>query len=488
MSIRILKWAVAGAGVVGLAGCATVPREAGFGDVQQAIAARTGTQVQWRGNTTADAAADAAVKSMLQNELTADEAVQVALLNNLTLQATYQDLGVAQADVVQAGLLPNPVLTAERRFAPGWGGQAAEIDVTFDFLQVFFIPLRKRVAAAAFETAKARVGQAVLETAADVREAYYTYQADLQMLEMRRTVLAAADAQAEAARRLRAAGNTNRLDLDTQLALAERARLDVAGAEADAVLARERLTALMGLWGPQTDWKIPPHLPELPAGAPTAAGLESQAVANRLDLAAARSEIVAAAQSLGLARAQRFIPALTVGGHYEHEIEGGVKSIGPSADLTLPLFDQGQAVTARGRALLQQSRLRYAALAVQIRSEVRAAYARTVAARDRASFYRRSVLPLQARILDQTQLQYNGMFVGVFQLLQARRDQIDAGRDYIEALRDYWIARGELEKALGSRVPGAPAAATQPAARPELPAPQMGPMKDTGDMKGMPGM
>ncbi len=245
----------------------------------------------------------------------------------------------------------------------------------------------------------------------------------------------------------------------------------------------------MGLWGAQTTWTIPDRLPELPDEDLPGERLEAQAVSRRLDLDAARQEIITTSQTLGLDRALRFVPLLDVAGHYEHEIEGGVHTIGPSVGLTLPLFDQGQAVTARGLALLQQSRLRYAALAIRIRSDVRSAHARLTAARARAAYLRKAVLPLQARLLEQTQLQYNGMFTGVFQLLQARREQVEAGRDYIEAVRDYWTARVELEKALGSRlrVGSTPSTtpSTLPAADPAPPAPDPGRMKN---MPGLPGM
>src|ERR1041385_4497654 len=127
--------------VTGLAGCAKVPPDAGFDDVRIAVQERTAHLVQWRGHSAADAEVDAAVHGLLQHELAADDAVQIALLNNLNLQATYQELGIAQADLVQAGLLKNPTLYFERRF----GGQAAEIDLAQDFLDLFVLPLRKRI-------------------------------------------------------------------------------------------------------------------------------------------------------------------------------------------------------------------------------------------------------------------------------------------------------------------------------------------------------
>ena len=447
MNLSRMTKLISAAGLAFLAGCAAVPKDAGFGDVQSAVAERTGHLVQWRGTTAQDAAVDAAVETLLSKEMTAAEVVQIALLNNLNLQATYQELGVAQADVVQAGLLRNPVFSFERRFS----GQAAEIDLAWDFLDLFFIPLRQRAAGAAFEAAKLRVADAVLIKVAETRAAFYTLQGAEQMLEMRRSVAAATAAAAEVAKRLRDAGNITLVELRNQQKLAAQSKLDLARAEGTVVQDRERLNVLMGLWGKNTQWKTGVRLPDLPDDEPPPQGLETLAISQRLDLSAVRAEVQAAAQSLGLARASRFIPEANVGGHFEREPDG-LRTIGPSFNFPIPLFDQGQAVLARGGAQLRQAQQRYAALAVEVRSQVRAAYSRMTAARDLAQYYRREVLPLSAQIVDQTQLQYNAMQTGVFQLLQAKQAQIDAGREYIESLREYWLARSELERALGQRL------------------------------------
>ena len=460
-------------------GCATVPREAGFGDVQKAVAERTGHLVQWRGRSAEDAAVDQLVRSLLQKELTAEDAVEIAVLNNLSLQATYQDLGIAQADLVQAGLLQNPTLSLERRFS----GQAAEFDVAQNLISLLAMPLRKRVAGAQFEAAKRRVGHAVLETAAETREAFYYCQAAEQSLEMRRSVAEATASSADAAKRLHDAGNTNDLDLANEQKLAGQARLDLSTAENDAVQARERLTMQMGVWGPATTWKIAPRLPEVPASDPPQQGLETLAISRRLDLEAGRQEIIATAQSLGLTQAFRYIPEITVFNHYSHEIDP-VHSIGPGVQFTVPLFDQGQAQMFKGQAMLEQSQLRYAALAVNIRSKVRAAYGAMAHSRAKAEYYRREVLPLQQKILDQTQLQFNGMFFGVFRLLDAKQAQINAGREYIEALRDYWVGHAELERMTGGRLTGSAAGNVSGGPVPDMNSPKMD-MKDTPEMKDM---
>lgn len=158
-------------------GCATVPKEAGFSEVRTAVAERTGVQVPWNRLTADDHAVADALGALTAEGLTADRAVQVALLNNRNLQATYQELGVAQAEVVQAGLLGNPVFDGEVKFLEAGEGHIFEIAVVQDFLDVFFIPLRKRVARNAFEAAKLRVTGAVLDLVGEVRSAFYTHAA-----------------------------------------------------------------------------------------------------------------------------------------------------------------------------------------------------------------------------------------------------------------------------------------------------------------------
>ena len=457
-------------------GCTTVPREAGFGDVQKAVAERTGHLVQWRGHSAEDTAVDQAVHLLLEKELMADDVVEIALLNNLTLQATYQDLGIAQADLVQAGLLQNPTLSLERRFS----GQAAEFDVAQDLISLLAMPLRKRVAGAQFEAAKRRVGHAVLETAAETREAFYYCQAGEQSLEMRRSVAEATASSADAAKRLHDAGKTNDLDLANEQKLAGQASLDLSAAENDAAQARERLTMQMGLWGLDAKWKIAARLPEPPSADPSLQGLETLAIARRLDLDAARQEIVSEAESLGLKQGFRYIPEITLFNHYSHEIDP-VHSIGPGLQFTVPLFDQGEAQIFKGRAKLEQSQLRYAVLAVNIRSKVRAAHSALAHSRVRAEYDRLRVLPLQQRILDQTQLQFSGMFLGVSQLFLAKQARFNAGREYIETLRDYWIGHAELERVTGGRLVGSAAANLPGPPVPNMDSPKM-------DMKEMPGM
>ena len=457
-------------------GCASVLKDAGFSDVQNIIEQRIGSRVHWNQGTSEDVAVVDAVRSMLQQELTIDEAVQIALLNNRSLQATYEELGIAQADLVQAGLLRNPLFGASFRFPDktvgGHRSTNTEFSVVQDFLDLLVRPLRKKVAAAQFEQTKLRVGNAVLNLAAEVRSFYYTLQADEQTLEMRRTVVQATEAAVDIATRQHDAGTLKTLDLANQQGFHDQAKLDMTRTDIQIVADRERLNRLMGIWGADTIWKLPERLPELPESEIPMEHLESIAVSQRLDLAAARQETQVIAHALSLTRRYRYFYVFDVGVDSEHDVADDVTFTGPNLTLELPIFDRRQASISRLEAQLRQSLQRLASLAIDIRSEVREIRERLLAARNVAKYHHDSILPLRQRIVDESQLYYNGMLIGVYELLLAKQNQINAGREYIETLRDYWIARSDLERAVGGRLI-VTEETTQPPAQPmEQPATQ----------------
>ncbi len=459
-----VDWLISFTAVVALllSGCQSTSSDGGFGDVQHVVADRTGLTVRWNQQTTDDAALAAVLQQMLSHDLTASGAAQIALLNNRHLQSTFEDLGIAQADLVQAGLLKNPVFNVGVRFPDrSPGGTYLDIGAVEDFLDIALIPARKKLAASRFEEAKAHVAAEVMLLAAQSGADFYAYQAAEEIVALQRTVAAAASASFDAAKRLHDAGNINDLEFASARAQSIRADIALADAQARADEAREAVNRRLGLWGTQTKWTASPHLPDIPPDDAPAGDLESLALERRFDLAAARQEILVQAQAQDLTADQRFFQEVNLGPEFERETDGQWR-IGPSVSLSLPLFDQGQARLSRAGAVLRQSEENYLAMRVDVRSEVRAARLRLASARARAMRYHDELIPLEADLLHQTQLQYNGMYVGVFQLLQAKRDQIDAATQYVEALRDYWTARVELERAIGGKLPQW-IAATRPA-------------------------
>lgn len=459
---------------MGLAACGTLRPGMGFVDVEHAATTRSSPAIHWYQGTPADREVEQRIKTLLASELTADSAVQIALFNNRSLQATFERLGIAQAELVQAGLLPNPIVHLGLRLPVNAPGASAELSLLENFIRALQIPLRKRVAAAAFEVTKLEVAEAVINLAADVEVAFFTVQGAEQMLDLRRTVAQAMEYSAELAAKQRSAGNIPDLDLANELALFEETRLDVVRAEEEVLGSREELNVLLGVWGGDTGWTIAARLPDPPREMLPSHGLESLAISQRLDLAAVRQEIEQQARAVGLARFDAIIPAGDLGADAEREPEGDW-TVGPAIELPVPVFDQGQAATAAVTGQLRQARQRYRALAVQIRAHVRRARTRAEAARRRSAHYRAVVLPLRRRVVDQTQLQYNAMQVGAVQLLQAKRDEIDAGRGYVESLTEYWVARAELERAVGGQITvpaGTPPAADVPAEPGKQPASQ----------------
>lgn len=424
-------------------GCASVPTDSGLPQVQEVVRQRSGFQIHWNQQLAAEEMVTERIRTLLRKELTVADAVEVALLNNRRLQATFWELGIARADLWQARLVRNPIFGAELRFPD----RPFEISLMQSFLDLFQRPKRRKLAAASFESTKLRVADEVLNLVAEVRTAYYTLQGSKQLTEMHRSIVKAAQASADLALRQHEAGNISDLQVENEQALFEQAKLDLVQSESEVFIQRERLNRLMGVWGHETNWELAPRLKDLPPAEMDLEDFESLAVSQRLDLLVAKQEVEAAARALPLARSGA-IGEIDVGVHRERE-PGGETTTGPAIEVPIPVFNRGRAAKARAEALLRQRQERYAALAVEVRSEVRSARNQVFVARKKAISYRDVILPRRSRIVTFSQRQYNFMLIGAFQLLLAKQHEIQAHLGYIEALRDYWIARSELERAIG---------------------------------------
>ena len=451
--------------------CASTSAVPGFRDVKKTVRERTGYRLRWNQATEEDRDVEHAVRDLLARPLSVDGAVQVALLNSPSLQALYEDLSLAQADVVQAGLLSNPVFSADITTAER---EALDpnliVGVTQSFLDLLLIPARKRVAAAGFEAAKFRVGSAVLEVAAQVKAAFYAAEAADQTLAVRRAMASAEEASFELAQRQAEAGNVSELAASDEKTLFLETRLDVSRAEADDDAARERLTRAMGLAAPS--WTTAGRLPDLPPADASIDRLEDQAVRDRLDLAALRQEVQTLDYALGLAKTSRWTGVIDIGVDVARLKDGRI-AVGPRASLELPIFDQRQAPVARLEAQLRKSQALLAERVVEVRSDVRAAHDRMRHARQMAEQYRSAVIPSREHVVELSQQEYDAMLLGVYQLIAAKRGEVTAYREYIETVRDYWTARADLELALGgSLAPAARADASPPAGPPRPPEPE----------------
>lgn len=428
------------------AGCTTTNPKAALDDVNKTVAARLGQPAHGVGGE--------AVNALLQTNLTAQSCVAIALLNNRSLQAEYENIGISQADLAQAARLKNIEIGGSWRF-PSTPPSAAntEYSVAADFLDLLTLPARKKIAKRELEQTKLRVADRVLQLGADAQAAFYTAQASESLASRLAIIVEVNDASADVAQRQYDAGNINDLELQNQQASAAQARLDLMQAQAQSRADRERLNRLLGLSGHQIHWTLADELPGLPATESPLENLETLAVSQRLDLTALRSEMESIAAALKLKKNTRFIPGVNVGVQTERDTDGQ-RVTGPNVTLELPIFDQGQPAIARLGAQYRQAEHSLAALEINIRSEVRQAQDAMQSARSTVEHYNKTLLPQRQKILRQTLLQYNAMQVSTYVLLQAKQSEQFTERGYVESLRDYWIARAELERAVGGRLGG----------------------------------
>ncbi|WP_436018208.1 TolC family protein [Trinickia sp. LjRoot230] len=452
-----------GAGVamtVLLAGCTTFSKDGGFGAVSSTATERLGKGAVI---VKTDADRDAVAKrtqELLAKPLSMDDAVQVALLNNRGLQASYAELGLSEADLVQAGRLPNPGFTFSRTRA---GNGDLSIGRTFsaNVLSILTLPFAAHIEGRRFEQTKLETADAMLKLAADARRAYVNAVAAEQAAKYANKVKDSADAGAELASRMRQAGNFSKLDYAREQAFYADSIAQAAKARQQAVSAREKLTRTMGVWGTGTQYILPERLPDLPKERPELKDLEQFAMRNRLDIQAAKLQTQGVASSLGLSKATRFINAVDAGYQNNYETDKG-REHGYEISIEIPIFDFGSAKVARAQAIYMQSANRLAQTAIDARSEVRESYSAYVSSYGVAKHYRDEVVPIRKTISDELLLRYNGMLASVFELLADSREQVSAVNSYIDALKDYWLAETDLQQALGGRLPRVDAAQAAP--------------------------
>jgi cobalt-zinc-cadmium efflux system outer membrane protein len=421
-------------------------------ELERTIRERTGKQIEWRKDPAMDDQIAHHIHALVHRPLTADSAVQVALLNNRELQATFEEIGIANADLIEAGLLKNPTFAMSARF-PDRPPSATRVEMSIaeDFFDLLLIPLRKKVAASELARTKLRVGDEILKLAAEVKTAFYEMQAQQQTLERLVAINETEAAALELSIRQHEAGNIPDLDLANQQATYSQMKLEANQVATAIRSSREKLNRLMGLWGDDTDWKILGELAAVPTHDFSQRGLESIAMNQRLDLAAAKTEVLALAQSLGLSKTYRYVGAIEFGVDSERETDRQ-RVTGPTLKLELPIFNRGQGRIARLEAQLRQAERRVEADAIAIRADVREARDRLIAKRDLAIYYRDNLLPERHRILDLTLAGYNSMLKSPYDLLLAKQNELSAEKGFIDAWRDYWIARADLERAVGGRL------------------------------------
>ncbi len=420
-----------------LAGCASLSPDGGMDRVAALTHERTGHSPR-------HTESQARVAELLRTPLSADGAVEVALLQHRGLQARFAALGVAEADRVRAGRLANPVF-GFGRLREGAGMLEIERSLVFNLLGLLTLPAAQQAGQQRFAQAQLETAEAAVAQAHQAREAWIDAVAAEQLLQYLRQVQDAADAASELARRMVRAGNLPALAQMREQSFQADATAELARAQHRAVAAREQLVRALGLDDAQA-LQLPSRLPDLPAALPAPETAQVESLARRLDLLAARQRAQVEARALGLAQATGAVDLLEFG-LTNKSSSGAPRATGWEAAVELPLFDFGTRASG-AEARYRQAVHEAADVAVRARSQVRESWSAYRSAHGLARHWRDEVVPLRQRIAEQQLLRYNGMLTGVFELLADAREQVRSVSAYVEALRDFWLADSRLQQAM----------------------------------------
>lgn len=448
----MMRLTSAAAATLVLAGCASFSPDGGSNQVSVLAKERTGHSTVYQRTPEEVDSAQTRVAELLKQPLTPDTAVELAFLNNRGLQASFSELGIAEAELVRAGRLRNPTFSFGRLRE---AGGVVEIDraIMFDVVGLLTLPVASEVEERRFAQVQLQTAHEAVGLATEVRRAFFNAVAAQELVKYFKQVKEAADISNDLARRMVQAGNFNKLAQMREQAFYADATSQLARAQHQAVAERERLTRLLGLRSSQP-LVLPDRLPDLPKEPFEPQDAERTAMEKRLDILMSKRAAEHTAKSLGLTRATRFINVLELG-YQNKSFTGEPRANGYEIELELPLFDFGSTRTARAEATYMQAVHKTAQVAVDARSEVRESYSAYRTSYDLAKHYREEVVPLRKRISEENLLRYNGMLIGVFELLADSREQVSSVTGYIESLRDFWIAQTNLQTALTGRSPGA---------------------------------
>ena len=458
MSRRVALCLAASASL--LAGCASFSPDGGMGEVGSAVSRETGKDAVKITSAEDMQRARERVAALLAAPLSADAAVQVALLSNRDLQAAYNDLGISEAEYVQRSLPKNPGLSLV-----GYGGTGIlnfEVRLIENLLDLLTLPARSKIAAEHFAHAKHVAIATTLGLAADVRRAQVRTVAAQRQVRFLEQARQTADTSARLVTKLGEAGGGDQLD-QAEIA-AFYAELSVRVGQARLTLRRERetLTRLMGLWGSDVNFTLPDDLAPLPQEPEPMDNVEAEAINRRVDLTMARHDVAALARQLKLTQATRYVSMLQLSGLVNNESANPLTNSntaitrgGGALDIEIPIFDTGEARERAARETYMRAVNRLAARAVNARSEARIAYDTYRGTYDIARFYQSRVLPLRQTVSRELELRYGtavnvdpAMRVDLFKLLADARARITANAAAVDARRDFELSAIDLQAAL----------------------------------------
>lgn len=424
--------------------------------------------------------------------LTLDNSLQLGLQNNRALRADLEAIGQAKAELIQAGLLPNPMLAVSLQFPEAGGLAKLTFGLAQDLASIWLIPSRKRAAGAMLQQRILSVADTALGLATDIRTNYSTLQYQtlaIQFQEQNLQILREAMEIAQA--RLRA-GSTTQLDVNLIQGRYLETDLEVLALRSEFAVTQRTLLRLLGFARASDQWRPTELAITSPPSTLTLSEelLVEVALLQRLDLQAADSEREAALadfdqqrlrviQNLGIAvMGERFerralpgrnlladtarasiaagqltAPEIESAGQRRIERSQEIESVvGPALEMSLPIFDQNQAQIAKAQYRARELHQRYREVEQRIIESVRTALTQRRLAQDRVRVFRDSLLPLQESNLSLAESAYRAGRESILTVLLAQESLIRTRLGHAAALRDLEISTANLERQLAGRL------------------------------------
>ncbi|MCH8851312.1 MAG: TolC family protein [Planctomycetes bacterium] len=488
--------------ILGL-GCVTVDPQQDYEQAGKIIAERTGVEHIY--DPAAEELAQSKIEQLLVDGLTVDEAVQVALLNNRGFQTVFNEIGVSRAEVVQSGLVSNPSLGLSLRFPEGGGRSNLTLTFAQQLVDLWQIPVRKRIAQAQLERTILTVARQAVTLAAEVETLYYRLVALLQAAKLTAEDLKLAERLLALARGRFEAGDTGKLDVNLARASVFNVRQQAIILRGGVRAARSDLARALGLARWDRPWTLADEFPTGPTAPQNEAVLLDLAMRQRLDVQAAAMQVRAAEDNIRRQILEIF-PNVTLGVEYERlerralpgrnipadTARASARSgqltapdiqtrgerriqrrqiidslLGPTLDITLPIWHQNQAQIAKARFAATQRRKEFEDLLDVVAQDVQKAAAAADSAAELATFFHDQSLPLARENVEAARRAYQAGQQSIIALMNAQKTLIAQRAEYVNAQRDSATALASLRRAVGGKLP--PTETNEPAVTPPAP-------------------
>ena len=432
--------------------------KAGFSNVSNQTSTSIGKRTAFAQTQAENVVLKKQVHGMVHRKtISADTAVQVALLNNKGLQASYANVGLSAADAWQQSTPENPVVSIGIL-----GIGAAELGLYRAIEGMFATNIldaktrKQRVALADINFRSAQLGAVndTLTLANQTRQAWINAVSAFEAASYLKRAKATSDAGSELASKLGETGALNKAGQAREHAFNAELAGQLAKARLNATRAKEDLTKLMGLWGTEVDYYVPDALPALPRSVGRITNIEGKALRNRLDLQVAKLGLEAQAAAFGLTDQTQLLTDLEIiaGFEAEREADGGETETETTPQIELefaiPIYDTGKARMRKAELMYLQAANVLAEKAVNVRSEARGAEVSYHASYKIARHYRDVLVPLRKTVEEEGLLSYNGMITNTFELLTDVREKLGASLEAANAKREFFMAQADLTAAI----------------------------------------